>query len=149
MLRQLVMWMFTLGMVRFRGGVVLLHRVIGPAVVLIVVNLFARFVLLMIDLRALLRRELAPISRTIIVDLVADVRFSVFKVPGLMRSQLPRLHPVRDARLLVPFACVDPAHCRRRRLTMILGREIATICARQMLVRSLHGRRSNMRLVAG
>ena len=149
MLRHLVMWMFTLGLVSFRGGVVLLHRMIGPAVVLIVVNLFARFVLLMIDLRALLRRELAPISRTVIVHFVADVRFSVFEVPGLMRSQLPRLHPVRDARLLVSFACVDPAHCRRRRLTMILGREIATICARQMLVRSLHCRRSNTRLVAG
>ena len=149
MLRRLVMWMFTLGMVRFRGAVVLLHRVIGPAVVLVVVNLFARFVLLLIDLRALLLRELAPVGCTIIVHFVADVRFSVFEVSGLMRSQLPRLHPVRDARLLVSFACVDPAHCRRRRLTMILGREIPTICARQMLVRSLHCRRSNTRLVAG
>lgn len=136
-------------MPRFGRGIVLLHRAIRPGVVLVVVNLPAGVVLLMIDLRALLRCEFAPISRTIIVYFVADVRFSVFEVPSLLRSQLPRLHPVRDARLLVPFACVDPAHCRRRRLTMILGREIATICARQMLVRSLHGRRSNMRLVAG
>jgi len=132
------MWMLILRM----------FRTIRPAVVLVIVNLFARFVLLMIDLRALLLREFASVGCTIIVHFVVDVRFSAFEVPGLIRSQLPRLHPVRDARLLVPFACVDPAHCRRRRLTMILGREIPTICARQMLVRSLHCRRLNMRLVA-
>src|SRR4249920_3278617 len=115
---QLMVWMLTLRMVRFRGGVVLLHRVIGLGVVLVVVNLLARIVLLMIDLPTLLLRELAAVNRAIVMNSVVDVRLSVFEVPSLMRGQLPRLHPVRDARLLVPIASVDPAHCRRPRLTV-------------------------------
>ena len=125
-----MVWMFTLRMVRFHGGVVLLRRVIGLGVVLVVVNLLARIVLLMIDLGALLLRELAAVGRAIIVHFVVDVRLSGFEVAGLTGSQLPRAHALRDARLLVRFARVDPAHCRRCRLTVILGREIPAVRAR-------------------
>jgi hypothetical protein len=85
-LRQSMVWMFTLRMVRFHGGVVLLHGVIGLGVVLVVVNLLARIVLLMIDLRALLLRELAAVGRAIIVHFVVDVRLSAFEVAGLTGS---------------------------------------------------------------
>ena len=125
-----MVWMFTLRTVRFHGGVVLLRRVIGLGVALVVVNLLARIVLLMIDLRALLLRELAAVGRAIIVHFVVDVRLSGFEVAGLTGSQLPRAHALSDARLLVRFARVDPAHCRRRRLTVILGREIPAVRAR-------------------
>lgn len=81
--------MLTLRMLWFRGFVVLLHRVIGLGVVLVVVNLLARMVLLMIDLRALLRREFAAVGRAIIVHFVVDVCLSVFEVAGLAGSQLP------------------------------------------------------------
>ena len=82
------MWMLVLRMLRFRGGVVLLHRAIRPGVVLVVVNLPARIVLLMIDLCALLRPELAAVRRTVVANFTIDVRFSVLESAGLPRSQL-------------------------------------------------------------
>jgi len=59
------MWMLTLRMVRFRRGVVLLHCVIGLGIVRVVVDLLARIVLLMINLRALLLSELTAVGRTV------------------------------------------------------------------------------------
>jgi hypothetical protein len=62
--------MLVLRMLRFRGGVVLLHRAICPGVVLVVVNLPARIVLLMTDLRPLLRREPAAVGRTVVANFI-------------------------------------------------------------------------------
>ena len=76
-------------MLRFRGGVVLLRRAIGPVVVLVVVNLPTRVVLLMIDRCALLRRELAAVCRTVVAHFMVDVRLSILEPAGLTRSQLP------------------------------------------------------------
>ena len=67
-----MVWMFTLCMLRSHRGVVLLRRVIGLGVVLVVVNLLARIILLMIDLRVLMLRELAAVGRAIIVHFVVD-----------------------------------------------------------------------------
>ena len=87
-LHHLTMWMLVLRMLRFRGGVVLLHRAICPGVVLVVVNLPARIILLMINLRPLLRRELAAVRRTVVANFTIDVRLSLLKSAGLPRSQL-------------------------------------------------------------
>src|SRR6516225_11455629 len=95
-LRQLVVWMLTLRMVRFRRGVVLLHCVIGLGIVRVVVDLLARIVLLMIDLRALLLSELAAVGRTVTAHFVVDLRPSVFGVPGLTGSHLSRVRVLRD-----------------------------------------------------
>ncbi len=66
----------------------LLHHAIRPGVVLVVVNLPARIVLLMIDLCALLRRELAAVRRTVVANFTIDVGFSVLDSAGLPRRQL-------------------------------------------------------------
>jgi hypothetical protein len=88
-LHHLMMRMLLLRMLRFRGGVVLLHRAIRPGVVLVVVNLPAHSVLLMIDLGALLRRELAAVRSTVVANFTVDVRLSALESAGLTRSQLP------------------------------------------------------------
>ena len=69
-----MMCMLVLGMLRFRGAVVLLYGAIRPRVVLVVVNLAARVVLLVIDLCSLLRRELATVRRSIVAKLAVNVR---------------------------------------------------------------------------
>ena len=147
-LHQLVVWMLTLPMVRFRRSVVFLHCVIGLGIVRVVVDLLARIVLLMIDLRALLLSELAAVGRTVTAHFVVDLRLSVF-VPGLTGSQLSRARALPNTSLLVYFARVDTAHCRRCWLTVILGREILTVRTHQKFVRSLLCRRSNVRLATG
>jgi hypothetical protein len=87
-LQRLTMWMLVLSMLRFLGGVVLLYRAIRPGVVLLVVNLPARIVLLMIDLRPLLWREPAAVGRTVVANFTVDVRLSVLESSGLPWSQL-------------------------------------------------------------
>ena len=88
----------------------LLDRAIGPAVVLVLVDLLAGVVLLMIDLGALLRGELAAIGSAVVSHFAVDIGFAMFQMTGFMRSQLPRLNPIRDALLLMGFASVDAAH---------------------------------------
>ena len=127
----------------------LLHRAIRPGIVLVVVNLPARVVLLMIDLCALLRREFAAVRRSVAANFTVDLRLSVLESARLTRIPLPRLRTVRNPRLLLSFARIDPADCRRRRSPVILGCEVLTIRSRAMLVPSLRCRRPHVRLAAG
>ena len=66
----------------------LLHRAIRPGVVLVVVNLPAGVVLLMIDLRALLRSELASVRRSVVANFTVDICLSLLEPAGLPWSQL-------------------------------------------------------------
>src|SRR5215472_14855943 len=103
-----LMWMLALRM----------FLTIRPGV-LVVVNLPARIVLLMINLRTLLRREPAAVSCAVVTDFAVDICFAILNVAGLARCQFSRLYAIRDTSLLVRFALVDSAHCRGRRPAMI------------------------------
>ena len=116
---MLALRMLALRMFLFRGIIVLLHRAIGPGVVLVVVNLPTRIVLLMINLRALLRRQLAAVGGAVVAHFAVDIRFAILKVAGLARSQLSGLYAIGDTIVLIRFARVDLAHSRVRRLAMI------------------------------
>src|SRR5450432_2027132 len=107
---------------------------IGAGVMLIVVNLLACVVLLMVHLRAFLAGQVSAVGGAIVVYFVMDVGFFIFQVAGLARSQLPRLHAVADACLLVAFAGVDAAHCCGRGPAVIFRREVRAVGARRMLV---------------
>ena len=92
---------------------------IRPGVVLVVVNLPARIVLLMINLRTLLWRKPASVSCAVVTHFAVDVCFAILKVAGFARCQLSGLYAIRDASLLIRFALVDSTHCRGRRPAMI------------------------------
>src|SRR5580704_14550696 len=66
-------------------GVAFLRRMIGAGVVLVVVDLLAGIVLLMVHLRAFLRRQLAAVSRAVVVHFIADARLFIFQVAGFAR----------------------------------------------------------------
>ena len=111
-----------------------MFRTICPAVVLIIVNLLTRIVLLMVNLRSLLRRELAAVSRAVVMHFTVDVCFAILKLTGLMGRQLSTLCAILDTRLLIRFALVNSAHCRVRRPAMIFRHEIGAVGAGEMLV---------------
>jgi len=129
--------------------VVLLHWVIGFGVVLVVVDLLAGVVLLVVHLCAFLRRELAAVGRAVVAHFAIDVRFAIFQVTGFARSQLPRLHAIGNASLLIGFASVGAAHGCSCGPAMIFGRKIGAIRSSEMLVRSLHGSCANMGFMVG
>ena len=130
-------------------GVVLLHRAIGFGVVFVVGDLFADVVLLVVDLRALLRCELAAVGCAVVVDFAIDVCFAIFQMAGFERSQLPGLHAIGNTPLLVGFAGVDAAHGCSRGPAMIFRRKVGAIGSSEMLVRSLHPGGLNVRFMAG
>ena len=122
---------------------------IGFGVVLVVVDLLAGIVLLVVDLCALLRSELAAVGRAIVAHFVIDFRFAIFQMAGFSRSELPRLHAIGNASLLVGFTGVDAAHGRSRGPAVIFGSKVGAIRSSEMPVRSLYGSCPNMRLMAG
>ena len=79
---------------------------------LVAINLTRHLVLLMINLRLLLRRQLAAIGRAIPARFAVDAGFVPLDMPRLSRRQLPALHALRNARLLVFLAVFDLSRLR-------------------------------------
>jgi hypothetical protein len=81
-------WRFRLAAVGVLFAVVLrvllLDRPVGFVVVLVVVDLLAGVVLLMIYLGLFLRRQLSAVGSAIVMNLVVDVGFLIFQVPGFL-----------------------------------------------------------------
>src|SRR6266851_239502 len=86
------------------------RRAIRLPVVLVVVDCFARVVLLMVHLLTLLRCQPAAVGLPVVAHFVIYVPFALLQVLGFMGSQLSGLRAVADARLLIRFARVDLAH---------------------------------------
>src|ERR1700751_3452373 len=77
------------------------------AVVPVVMNLARHAILLPIDLRLLLRRQLAAVGGAVVAHFLVDLRFVRFQVCGFAGGQLSALDALRDAVLLVLGALAD------------------------------------------
>lgn len=111
--------------------IVFLNGMIGPPIVLVLVDFSADLVLLMVYLGVLQRCQMASVGGAVLMDFVMDLRLLVFQMPGLARSQLPGPHAVGDAILLIGLARADSAH---RRAAMIFRRKVSAVHASRMLV---------------
>src|SRR5215467_12224538 len=76
-------------------------------VMLVVIDLVRHFVLLPIDLRLLLLRQLAAVGGAVGADFLIDGRFFLLKIGSFAGGELSALHAVRDAVLLIFRALAD------------------------------------------
>src|SRR4051812_25144261 len=85
----------------------------GLLVVLLLVDLLALLVLVLRELLALLRGDLAVGERLFLVGL--DFRLALLELRGFLGRELPGLDALLDAGFLVRLALVDSGRLRRRR----------------------------------
>lgn len=79
---------------------------IGLIVVLVFVDLAAFVVLLVLDLVALLRRQMTTIGRSIVVDFLVNRRLLVLDMCGFTRRQLAGTNSIGNSLLLVELPLV-------------------------------------------
>src|SRR5208337_2291911 len=98
-------------------------------VVLLVVDVLGSGVLFLVDLLLFAGCELAAVCGTIRLHLLVDALLLVFQLGGLARGQLPALHALRNAVLLVFLALRNRGllrRCRARRAGPLRSRTAGT-----------------------